>query len=84
MKFFEILKGVVKYITDHAFSAFAGFCFAVLNLGGMAYLFHDGRAFFGVVAIINLVILVLPFGYDCLMPLIGNTNQSDNDKSDKA
>ena len=71
MKFFNGLKIVVNYIKNHAFSAFVGFCLSVLNIGGMAYLFYYGCTLFGVVAALVLVLLVVPFAYDCVMCMLG-------------
>lgn len=72
MKFFQFLKEVVASITAHEFTAFLGFCFAVLNIGCIGYLFYDARTLFAVVMCVNFVLFVVPFGYECFRCLTGN------------
>lgn len=77
MKFFQFLKKVVNYITNHEFTSFIGFCLAVFFIGCIAYLFYDARTLFGVVSLIFFVLLVIPFGYDCFRCLTGHKGEDD-------
>jgi hypothetical protein len=79
MKPIKFIKKVVNYIVNHSFTAFIGFCFAVLNIGCVAYLFYDGRTLFGVVSAIVFMLFMIPFGYDCVSYLSGkNTDKNES------
>lgn len=64
-KIIDILNGFVTFVKSHAFPAFIGMCFAILNIGVAAYLFYDKHYLFAVVAIITIVLGIVPFAYDC-------------------
>ena len=72
MKLIQYINAFVAFVKKHALSAFIGLCRAVLFIGCIAYLFHDHHALFGVVALVFFVILVIPFGADCIAKMTGN------------
>ena len=72
MKLIQYINAFVAFVNKHALSAFIGLCLAVLFIGCIAYLFHDHHALFDVVALVFFVILVIPFGADCIANMTGN------------
>lgn len=72
MKLIQYINAFVAFVKKHAFSAFIGLCLAVLFIECIAYLFYDHHALFGVVALVFFVILVIPFGVDCIAKMTGN------------